>query len=169
VNNLKLGSFEVTGGAIRCTDPCYEAGIWCATEVMAMNGIWHAGAIVDDIPGWGERVVKLYAECPDGVADSGHVTDHLAVDSGQFGFFDSIRYPLSATGEYDDPHSFYGRCCQVTLENMAGVIDYGVVSSSGFGDGSYAVSCDLDSLGRAVRLEVTFLGEEDVSGVDVDG
>lgn len=169
---IDLGSFEVTGGAIRCTDPCYEAGTWCAHEVVAHSGMWEARMVSGRTP-FGERVHSLSVRHAD---DSLHefktpagrlkifssTSLKVGVDSGQFGFFDSIRYPLGSTGDFGDPSTFYGRACELTnSDEMAGVLSEGVVSSAGFGDGGYSVNVTRDGDGIAIALEVTFISDDD--------
>lgn len=34
-------SFNVSSGALRVTDPCYDLDVWCATQIKAANGKWH--------------------------------------------------------------------------------------------------------------------------------
>lgn len=170
---LRLGTFEVTGGAIRCTDPCYEPGSWCAHDVRAAGGTWQATAFVGDFGDWGKRVQRLRVDHEILPAHAMGTTLHVGVDSGQFGFFDAARYPEEARGSYEKPRSFYGRACRKTLSgDQCGMMREGVVSASGMGDGSYELSTWVDSDGRAVALEVVFLPEDhpipDLDDPDLD-
>lgn len=58
----------------------------------------------------------------------------------------------------------YEGCCNVTLgEGRAGQLDHGaVVSSTGYGDGSYPVYAYYNDEGRIMRLEVDFGESESV-------
>jgi hypothetical protein len=70
----------------------------------------------------------------------------VGVDSGQAGIFDASNYRNDnvIVGMPENAHicgkldKFYGACCDVTLGDVgAGVIPFGFVSSSGWGDGGY--------------------------------
>uniref|UniRef100_A0AAU6W1I6 Uncharacterized protein n=1 Tax=Pseudomonas phage Nican01 TaxID=3138540 RepID=A0AAU6W1I6_9CAUD len=58
--------FEVTSGALRVSDPCYEMGTWCAgTTNNVLNGRWlaHVGYYREPVEGWTkERFEKEIAE-----------------------------------------------------------------------------------------------------------
>ena len=106
-------TFEITSGAIRITDPCYENGTWCAGTVKAKNGTWRGSVEIDDSSG---RVAELHARL---IGSSSHpmvkVPFDVGVDSGQAGVFDEGYYDgHNAQGEADDPTSFYGRACMQT-------------------------------------------------------
>lgn len=107
---------------------------------------------------------------------------HVGVDSGQAGMFDEVKYPHGKheperMAEFNDGKfnksfdEFYELCGQQTLgvdgtENyyaknvnfkMAGVVDnIGVVSSSGYGDGSY--NCYVATQkGQVVAVKIVFI------------
>jgi hypothetical protein len=77
------------------------------------------------------------------------IHDDICVDSGQCGFFDTDYYQKdqyytnldrisSIIIREDEP--FYSICSDRTLsEDQWGIIPHGVVSSSGYGDGSYSL------------------------------
>ena len=96
------------------------------------------------------------------------------VDSGQFGFFDRDFYrndeiakdlPKHDFGDdYDvnEGDSWYRAVCDLTLaEESWGVLSGGVVSTSGFGDGSYNVYGSKDESGEYVAFYVEFIGSHD--------
>jgi hypothetical protein len=58
---------------------------------------------------------------------------------------------------------FYEVCCDKTLGDMsAGTVEYGAVSSSGLGDGSYAAFAGKNKAGQICEIEIDFqLDDED--------
>jgi len=57
-------------------------------------------------------------------------------------------------------NDFYEVCCSMTLGNLkAGVEDFGVVSSSGFGDGSY--DCFVNEGKEVIASYIEFIGEDE--------
>ena len=81
------------------------------------------------------------------------------VDSGQLGIFDNSFFERSSRGEYDDPDSFYGECCGITLADepygplMNG---YGIVTGGFGGDGVYPLYVARDERSRVVAIKVDF-------------
>jgi hypothetical protein len=65
---------------------------------------------------------------------------------------------------------WFSICCDRTLnDSQWGVIPYGCVSSSGYGDGCYEVNYISDKDGEAVRVEINFIpDEEEESDEDED-
>jgi hypothetical protein len=59
-------------------------------------------------------------------------------------------------------------CCDKTLSKMAGVIPFGVVSSSGMGDGTYICEVAKEN-DEVVAIQVTFLEEEQEEEIDLFG
>lgn len=74
----------------------------------------------------------------------------VGVDSGQAGFFDlkpfegvaAMKDHAHEKDKSHPHHSFYNQCCNATCETEGSwnvIMDLGVVSSTGWGDGSYAM------------------------------
>ena len=60
---------------------------------------------------------------------------------------------LSEPGE-----AWYWHCCQITGSRLqAGVLPYGLVSSTGFGDGAYPCTLYCDPAGYIVKVEIEFI------------
>jgi hypothetical protein len=147
----QLGSFEVVSGEILISDPCYDIPTWCTALVKAKNGIWDAWVHISDTGDWGMRVAQLFARHED---LEGHVSaddeiGEAGVDSGQCGFFDIEHFKDDSLVDESmrtrddwlvEEELWYSLCCDVTLSSHAGVIPFGVVSRSGYGDGGYDVS-----------------------------
>ena len=172
-----LGSFEVTSGSIIVSDPCYEKDVWCCNSIEQVKcGTWTAEVDIHDEGEWGWRiaVLRIQAAIPPKVLPSPESAPFaVAVDSGQAGFFDAMHYRDSEmlrkkTGSKStDPDLWYWHCCQITLSpQQAGVLPYGVVSSSGFGDGAYECLIYRNACGEAIRVEIIFI--EDASENEED-
>ena len=172
VKQHKIGTFEVTSGALRITDPCYDLDTWCAgTLTQAMNGSWNAYVLISDEGDWGKRVAVLVAthksvgdDFPDIINHYGYRdlsgkwnrTDiDVGVDSGQAGIFDLEKFPGK---DDEEKQEWYQECCNVTLSRVhhAGTIEGGVVSSSGIGDGSYRCYTLLNEASEVVGVLLDF-------------
>jgi len=182
MNNVvkhEVGTFEVTSGALRVTDPCYDLDTWCAGTIgNVVNGSWNAYVLISDEGTWGKRVAMTIA-VHESIGDAfPAVINHygkrdlsaewqlapidVGVDSGQAGIFDREMFP----GKDDETkQEWYQQCCDITLSRVysAGTIEGGVVSSSGIGDGSYRCYCllDDDSNVLGVLLDFHLLNSED--------
>lgn len=171
---IDLGTFEMVSGRMAVSDPCYDADVWCRGELEdVLPGVWEASVIKRDEGDWGMRTAKLIAAHKDYVgSDVGPMMlapFEVGVDSGQAGLFDAHHYRDDAVVvdpgtviNGDDPGAlWYMRCCHLTLTKLAaGVMPYGVVSSSGFGDGSYDCFYGRNEVGKIVRVEIEFIPEE---------
>jgi len=160
VKETRLGEFEVTSGALRVTDPCYDEVVWCSGTVdNVKNGTWEAFIMTSDFSSWGNRVIKLLANHKDyeGISKFEHedVGFEVGVDSGQAGIFDLEEWRKM---RHDFKDEWYGDICGVT--NPAGVIPWGVATRSGFGDGGYFAEKYLKD-GKVVGIEVVFIVNED--------
>jgi hypothetical protein len=93
----------------------------------------------------------------------------IGVDYGQVGVFDTkyFRRDEVVPKEYrwkkkplEPENPWYSLCCDQTLDSVeAGVIPFGAVSSSGFGDGVYEWDLLRDRNGEAVAIRVVFVDE----------
>jgi len=170
----KLGTFEVTSGKLIISDPCYETPTWCQGFLKNVkNGTWKAWVEKDNCGSWGERVMSLAAIHLDSRLEQLIQLDAtIGVDSGQAGIFDAGHYrDLSVfVGDSDfyagstdhDDNQWYGHCCDVTLaEAQAGIIPYGAVASSGYGDGCYECLYSKDDNDEVVKVEIVFIPTEE--------
>ena len=148
IESVTLGTFEVTGDKLVVSDPCYELGTWCMGMLSNVKpGLWSASIGVVDTGEFGKRIAILSAfhqdspelqklkACP--------APFDVGVDSGQAGIFDLNHFQDESVIEDQELTDFgtrwYTFCCYQTLdgEHHAGLIPFGVVASSGFGDGCY--------------------------------
>ena len=162
--------FKNVSGKMRLTDPCYDLSVKYAATVDVLPGDWFA-VVSQDEKGFVSRVKVLSSSYP--IGDKGLIEDSFSVvvDSGQFGFFDLSYFPK---GDRNDPDfdwtnesGFYRKVCNANDEEIGygscvaddGAI-FGVVTSSGDGDGSYDVKgWKID--GEYVAFEVEFLGDDE--------
>lgn len=169
---VNLGTFQITSGTLVVSDPCYECqqGISGIVE-EATIGTWIG--IIDQIDtgDWGERCAYVCAYHKS--IDIEQVTNWEAcdfivgVDSGQAGIFEHQVYRVddSVIGEtkFMPEDRWYSSCCDQTLgEPKAGVINGGVVSSSGFGDGGYEAFIAKNAEGKVIAVQIVFITEEDL-------
>ena len=167
---IDVGYIDLSGKAV-VSDPCYDRNVWCMlTGIDVKPGQYATYIVKKDEKKFGIRVAAIMAVHTDYVdsikTDWEPYDGCVGVDSGQCGIFDDTLYPVDekSGGEYDDEHSFYGECCKLTLgENQGGVLitNKGVVSSSGYGDGSYDLLCQYHE-GERVALMVDFALERNI-------
>lgn len=162
----ELGGFTLTSEDMYASDPCYQKPYKFAGAVHnCLSGRWEAAVVRGEIPGWGERVLRLcvrHESVPDfELCDEVRVKGKrirwrgydwadgdmvVGVNSAQAGFFDAKFYGTDkgVAGLHAPCHNFgskfYNHCCDRTFSEVgAGVLPYGAVSSSGCWDGIYTV------------------------------
>lgn len=84
------------------------------------------------------------------------------MDSGQAGIFDIQKYripdadPTSDSSDTDT--EWYYACCDITESGEeAGVLDGGVVSRTGMGDGAYGVYKAVNEQEQVVGVKIVFI------------
>ena len=170
----EIGVFTLKGNQMIVSDPCYDEGTWCQALLSNMKeGDWLAFSLNGDVDGWGPRTKELYVvhESVDKLGTTADefintlksgrggkkwrkVQTDLGVDSGQLGFFEPSLYKKSPTWL---PAAF-----EATVTEgypTAGMMDKaGVVSSAGFGDGSYVCEVLHDSATKGrIGARVVFI------------
>lgn len=164
-----LGNFVIRSGNVIVSDPCYERGTWCAGNLSNVKkGVWHSSTLKTDEGAWGNNRTAVLIAHHESARDIDYETNgwkeqefEVGVDSGQAGIFDSEDYH-GEDNNFDDPNSWYRQCCNRTIgEDSAGVIEGGVVSSSGYGDGSYVCATLTDEHGEIIGIMITFIMLED--------
>ena len=177
--------FEVTSGKMVLSDPCYELGTWCqGVAENVKNGTWVGVLEQSDEGAWGVRnsiLISMNVEAMKKnpllereLMSSGDLINWGGVDSGQFGHFDYANYRKDENAidvpkvwedewESQEGDKFYRACCYQTLEteDSFGVVPFGVLSSSGYGDGSYPTYGIKDENGEWVGFMTIFIGDED--------
>ena len=156
---------------VMVSDPCYTTDVWCNHILTGvLPGEYLTTVMKSDEGDWGERVGllvavrKIYA---DHTLTWRAVPCDIGVDSGQCGIFsmEGYRNDELFTGEaecgfkkYEDGDNWYNHMCDMTLsKEQWGAYDTGVVSTSGYGDGSYRLLVAKYS-GDIVGIGIDFLG-----------
>ncbi len=177
-----MENFEVTSGKMVLSDPCYELGTWCQGVIdNVKNGTWVGSVKMSDEGEWGIRVSSLASYNEEFFDKNPKLKENLfnlidveelnfngGVDSGQFGHFDFDTYrkdnlAIDLPKAFDDDYSiqegdeWYRVCCHYTLEDDFGCVPSGVVSSTGFGDGSYPTFAIKDDNGQYVGFITIFI------------
>lgn len=177
ISKKNIGTFEVTSGIIVVSDPCYNMDTWCRGNIdNVKNGTWKATVEISDEGDWGNRMAKLIIEHVDHNSDDTRHQEYLdasiGVDSGQCGFYDLPifqeknnvpAYAKLSEHINEEDRKWYSMCCAMTHNrngSTAGVIPGGVVSSSGFGDGSYNCFIHKDENGQVTGAILIFIEED---------
>lgn len=154
-------NFEVADSII-ISDPCHDPGDRGTVIYPAKPGRWRGRVDVapDDFAPNVLRVARLEASHEGG--ESGRWEDvpgAIGVDSGQAGVFAVECFQgddRAEGGLFPDLDTFYGRCCTTTMARGWGMTEDGVVSSSGYGDGTYPAQVRRDAEGQVVGVRVSF-------------
>lgn len=181
MEKIKLGKEVIV------SDPCYTIPTWCQAVIdNVLPGTYLVDVEKKDEGNWGVRCSILTAVHEDYIRTplswKKHPAD-IGVDSGQAGIFSKDTYRNDDYSEtipfgdgedlkIDDGESgdkWYNKMCSRTLGKKCwGTYPEGVLSSSGFGDGSYDLSLSYDK-GKVVGFMVDFgLEEEDMDDDDFD-
>lgn len=146
------------------TDPCYSQGESNTNTLNTKAGEWFVEIEISDEGNWGERVSEL------SITHKGSETDYtlikeedfsVSVDSGQAGFFVLNQVPDEDIEE-EEFEEFYDKVCDMTLSSeQYGFGDFGVVSSTGFGDGCYTCYTGENKEGEVVFAKIVFISEND--------
>jgi hypothetical protein len=165
--------FEIVSNKIIASDPCYSIPTWCQGIIENVkNGTWSAET--ESVNSWGKRIAELRIQHINAKKTNRwiEIENTFGVDSGQFGFFDFASYKndesVKELKKYDFGGDFgideesgedwYRACCSLTLgDEQWGVLPNGVVSSSGYGDGSYGVYGMKDENGEWCAFQVVFI------------
>lgn len=168
-----LGTLEIKSGVVIISDPGYKIGTWCQGKLQNIkSGMYNAYFLPMDCGEFGIRngEVAIYHKSVNPFAGLNweRLPFDIGVDSGQAGIFDAEVFgvdskvvPKEKTFIPEKP--WYSQCCDLTLkEPWAGIIPGGVVSSSGFGDGSYVAFAAKNNNGEYVAVKIIFLSENDI-------
>ena len=172
-------TFKIDSGAMVVSDPCYtiDPPTWCQGIIPNVKpGLWTAGVDMND----NGRIKSIYAYNNEAYLKNSNIIDLaykggelpfvVGVDSGQAGFFDQKYYrddeiAKDLPKEFEDNYAkkpgdeWYRACAAQTLgEDRWGTVPYGVVSSSGWGDGSYICTGEKDSAEQEyIALVIIFI------------
>lgn len=166
-----VGNFECVSGGFIVSDPCYEVNSNVVNRLSnAKKGTWSAYIVQDD-EGVNLSLTVLHssvAKLNDSNWDTTNFT--VGVDSGQAGVYDEKYFGddsiLSKDPQFEFPFEkdgdrWYAFNCDLTLSKIgAGIVPYGAVSASGYGDGGY--ECLIQKQGNEiVAVKIIFIDEID--------
>jgi hypothetical protein len=172
MNTIELGKEVVI------SDPCYTIPTWCQVVLdNVKEGKYKVEVLKQKCGSWGERCSQLIVVHVDhigGKLEWKELSNDIGVDSGQCGIFSKETYRNDnydlpdGDGEFDytpdeteEGDKWYGKICTHTLgKQQYGMYDKGVVSTSGYGDGSYTLYVKMKGK-EVVGMLVDFGVEED--------
>jgi len=173
------------GSEVRVSDPCYGDDVWCKTRLTSvLPGEYRVDVQKSDEGSWGNRVSSLTVTHKDYIGKQLRYQEHgdIGVDSGQAGIFCESSYRNDDVAEtikngngiridsIEDGDKWYEKMCRFTLSGEGfGAYESGVVTSSGFGDGSYPLAVARDEDKNIVSMVITYIGEEDEEDEDDGG
>lgn len=173
--NKKIGTFKIESGEVMISDPCYDVDTWCNGTIEGVKkGKWNASVEKDKKDGRCMRLIAWHSDItmPDVSSYKWGMEDiTVGVDSGQAGIFDIEHFKkdedvtnvkrISNQEPICEDEPWYSICCDRTLNEIgAGVIPFGCVSSSGYGDGSYDCYA-IRQRNTCVAIMIIFCDEED--------
>ena len=166
-NPISLGSFFVTGNKIHVSDPCYDYDSPdSATIGNALSGEYLAKLTLYNMTTWSTRVARLsiYHANHKNIVPNICTECVITVDSGQAGFFDDDYYKENQGGDFGDISTLFGLACSLTLpKNCSGILlDKGVVSETGLGDGSYYLYTGKNKKGKIVSASIIFIADDEL-------
>jgi hypothetical protein len=163
---------------VRVSDPCYDNDVWCKTNLEGvLPGKYKVDVERSDEGSWGRRISRLVVVHEDfehHMYDEVRWDEHseIGVDSGQAGIFCESTY-RNDTVEIETPESdfhivfegegekWYEKMCKFSLSGEGwGSYETGVVTSSGYGDGSYPLDI-LKVDDKIVGMRITYIFPED--------
>ena len=162
-----LGSFLITANKIHVSDPCYDyACSGAVTLNNTLSGKYSATLIKHNLDIWENRVSQLTVqhEAYEDIVPDIYSGYEITVDSGQAGFFDDYYYQQNQGGDFGDITTLFGLACSLTLsKNRGGILlDKGVVSETGFGDGCYPLFIGKNDDDKIVAASIIFITDSEL-------
>lgn len=173
------------GSEVMVSDPCYSEPTWCQIKLENVKpGTYRAFHKEHDSGDWGVRSSMIMVIHEDHLDDDIIWYAHkgeVGVDSGQAGIFSYDTYRkdgvemevptigydgrnfdwLDFPGDKQEGDEWYKNMCKITLTTTGwGTYSNGLVSRSGFGDGSYTLYV-AHEYGDIIAMCIDFAVEED--------
>jgi hypothetical protein len=168
LNYIYLGTFDQTSDKILVSDPCYELekdeDTFKINFILnnAQQGKWNTWVIIDRENGRNAELIAISdtmsIDCK--TLDSNFWSNMhemaICVDSGQAGIYDAAHFK-----DDNDNDKWYDMNCKITIshEHCAGIIPYGIVSKSGYGDGIYDLFVSKKNK-KIVGVRIVFIDEK---------
>lgn len=170
-----IGTFIIESGVARISDPCYtKDDRSCGVIKNVKKGTWNAIVLYND--DCGKIVSELIVSHNDFIKRNKYTYENfeVGVDSGQAGVFDNKYYLDDSSvahmtdkdrlydGKICKDEPWYSWCCDRTSsKSNAGVIPFGAVSSSGYGDGVYSCCVHKNNDDEIDSIKIIFIGYEE--------
>lgn len=177
----KLGRFEVRDGVLVVSDPSYDLDDvrrGSGVEILnAKKGDWNAQITISEFRQPRLALVSSLTVFHSSIRDFQELSwafeGCVGVDRGMMGiydfsaFHDRDRVPLETEwtfGESKDQPAdpgelWYSLCCELCLHHQSGILDGGVVTRSGKGDGNYEYSIARNNDGSVVGIQLVFVDD----------
>src|ERR1035437_7204309 len=168
MKQIRIGLFKVISGRIVASDPCYEIGTWCQGVLDGVRkGKWVADVLVDQKTQRIAEIIVHHQEWTNLSSSWIEAPFEVGVDSGQAGVFDAQHYRddsvvMNAGRKAKEiicpEEPWYSICCDRTLSSQsAGIIPYGAVCSSRYGDGAYRCYTQKDNNNEIAVVRIVFI------------
>lgn len=158
-----LGQFKVKSNTLRVSDPVHDKNAWLSGVIEDVkNGTWEAFMKLDITGSKVSELIVFHKDTPSKFIKNDRWDEQdieIGVDSGQCGIFDDDKYP-NEKGNVNITDSFFGQCAQMTNADFGGILDFGAVSCSGIGNGSYYCYTMEDHEG-ITAVKIVFMEPED--------
>lgn len=181
-----VGAFKLESGTLVATDPSYDLetardpGLG-AIITSCQTGLWNVQIVRKRFEGVDYAIPSELIFTHSGYQESDVTVwrpfqKGLGVDSGQAGAWDITKFQdqsvvpddvrKRARAEFKlnpgitfDP--WYQWCCELTRkEPGCGVMPYGAVSTSGYGDGGYPVFVCVDEYQKVIAVRIQFIDDQ---------
>jgi len=166
---VNLGEFTLTSQEVILSDPLYSSEDKGGVKVSPVDtGLWR-GFVLKDYSGSFAVNEELHAYKESMVVNDKPkldlfwevLPDKVSVDSGQAGIFDRPTFKnekfVRTKPRMDTGNLWYDMCCDITSDKVgAGIVEGGVISSAGLGDGRYKVFVSENNTGKIVAIKIVF-------------
>lgn len=152
-----IGSFEL-GNQVDITDPCYDKDTWCRMTTECQPGTYAGYVEISDEGEWGQRVstIAIYKDGYYVSLEDMERIGNIGVDAGLAGFFNNKPdYPDDEWTKFLTENGVIGKEHDSNKDYY--LVDYGVFSGSGYGDGGYDVYANKER----TAFQIVFIDDED--------
>ena len=150
MGNLKYIGTVDFHGSVDVTDPCYRKSSHCRiNDIVVKNGLYKAYVVyerktVQTVEVVHESIDRVNALLPLPYKKIGTI----GVDAGLAGFFHDKP-------DFETDSEWMAFCSKVNGKDYA-IVEYGVCSVSGYGDGMYPVYAARDKEGNIIALRIRY-------------
>lgn len=162
---IKFGEKIKFGDKVRVSDPCYSPDTWCAGTLENVKpGFWKAEVRLLNKE---SRVqsIKLFHTDMDQEKEKSIAQFEVGVDAGVCGFYDEDYFNKVKSSDESD-EAWYDKWVLGDYDDNNPLITYptdeegvirGIITESGFGDGSYRCRVWKNESGQIVSMEISYI------------